>query len=149
MTVTRSFSLPPQRTQTVFSPFFVSVRVGQGYRSGEKQNQACCISRSFIRSKNIIASLKIREETIEHVLNAAMVTKVANDIVLELECCGGALVLSLLAAIATYLLVTDWIFSHGSDNRYVFCRHGLHFNFFELSCPFNISFLHVPQKPPK
>ena len=41
----------------------------------------------------MIATLKIREETIERVLNAAMVTKVANDIVPKLECCGGALVL--------------------------------------------------------
>ena len=77
----------------------------------------------------IIATLKIRKETIERVLNAAMVTKVANDIVPELKCCGGALELSLLAAIATLLLATDWLISHGSDNRYVFCRHELCFNF--------------------
>ena len=85
----------------------------------------------------IIATVKIREETIERVLNAAMVTKVANDnIVPELECCGGALVLSLvlslLAAIDTLLLATDWLVSHGSDNRYVFCRHELTLNFLEL-----------------
>nr|CCA23728.1 AlNc14C204G8778 [Albugo laibachii Nc14] len=87
----------------------------------------------------IIATVKIREEMIERVLNAAMVTKVANDIVPELECCGAALVLSLLAAIDTLLLATDWLVSHGSDNRYVFCRHELTLNFLEL----------LPQKSPK
>ena len=57
----------------------------------------------------IIASLKIREEAIERVLNAAMFTKVANDnIVPELECCGGALVLSLVLSLLAAIATTCW-----------------------------------------
>nr|CCA19906.1 AlNc14C81G5314 [Albugo laibachii Nc14] len=82
----------------------------------------------------IIASHKIRKETIERVLNAAMVTKVANDIVPELECCGGALVLSLLAAIATYLLATDWLVSHGSDNKVYVLPPWIALEFFASFC---------------
>nr|CCA20949.1 CENPB protein Homeodomainlike putative [Albugo laibachii Nc14] len=63
-------------------------------------------------------AMVIREEEIERVLNAATVTKVANYIVPELEYCGGALVLSLLAAIATYLLATAWLVNHGSENSF-------------------------------